>query len=169
MTFVMVERSFEAPADFDSLQQREIDGAWCLDQHGVCFLRTYFSRDKLRMLCLYEAPDAESVRVSQRTVGMPVERVWAASELGGEDAPATVVVERDLPQPATLDDLRAMDQKSRWCFEMYGIRRVTSYVASGGRHMVCAFAAPDAESLRTANRTAELPVTRIWSATIHTP
>jgi hypothetical protein len=29
------------------------------------------------MMCLYRAPDAESVRIAQREAGMPVERVRA--------------------------------------------------------------------------------------------
>jgi len=29
------------------------------------------------MICLYHAPDAESVRLAQRQAGMPLERVWA--------------------------------------------------------------------------------------------
>ena len=29
------------------------------------------------MLCLYEAPDAESVRQAQREAGVPFERAWA--------------------------------------------------------------------------------------------
>ena len=28
-------------------------------------------------MCLYRAPDAESVRIAQREAGMPVERVWS--------------------------------------------------------------------------------------------
>jgi len=75
---VVVERSFEQPAAFAALQAREDGGAWCLDLHGVRFRRTYFSVDRCRMLCVYEAPDAESVRIAQQTIGMPVVRVWSA-------------------------------------------------------------------------------------------
>ena len=75
---VVVERSFERPAAFAELQAREDGGAWCLDLHGVRFQRTYFSLDRRRMLCVYEAPDAESVRTAQRTIAMPVARVWSA-------------------------------------------------------------------------------------------
>jgi Nickel responsive protein SCO4226-like len=48
----------------------------------VRFLRTYFSADRRRMLCVYDAPDAESVRAAQQTIAMPVERVWPAQVLG---------------------------------------------------------------------------------------
>ncbi len=74
---VLVSRRFEQPADFDEIQALEDAGAGCLDSHRVRFVRTYFSADRRRMICLYEAPDAESVRIAQRETGMPVEQVWA--------------------------------------------------------------------------------------------
>ena len=43
------------------------------------FLRTYFSTDRRKMLCLYGARDAEHVRMVQAQAGMPPERVWAAT------------------------------------------------------------------------------------------
>ena len=58
-------------------QQAEDAAAWCLELYKVTFLRTYFSADRKRMLCLYQAPDAESVRLSQQQAKMPFERVWA--------------------------------------------------------------------------------------------
>ena len=79
MTLVVVEREFPEPAVFGEIQAVEDAGAWCLDLHQVRFVRTYFSSDRQRMICLYEAPDAESVRLSQRRIGLPFERVWAAT------------------------------------------------------------------------------------------
>jgi hypothetical protein len=75
---VVVERDFDAAADFDVLQARETAAAWCLEAHRVAYLRTYFSTDRRRMLCLYTAPDAESVRRAQSQAGMPVSLVWSA-------------------------------------------------------------------------------------------
>lgn len=74
---VLVTRRFAEPAVFAEIQALEEAGAGCLDTHRVCFVRTYFSADRRRMICLYRAPDAESVRIAQREAGMPVERVWA--------------------------------------------------------------------------------------------
>jgi len=74
---VVVERRFEEAADFEALQALEDAGAWCLEQYQVTFLRTFFSADRKRMICLYRAPDAESVRRAQHQAKMPVERVWA--------------------------------------------------------------------------------------------
>jgi Nickel responsive protein SCO4226-like len=74
---VVVERRFEQAVTVEALQAIENAGAHCMELHKVTFLRTFFSTDHLRMLCLYRAPDAESVRLAQHQAGMPVERVWA--------------------------------------------------------------------------------------------
>jgi hypothetical protein len=74
---VVVERRFESPVTLASVQALEDAVQWCLRQHKVTFLRTYFSADQQSMVCLYQAPDAESVRLVQQQANMPVDRVWA--------------------------------------------------------------------------------------------
>ncbi len=76
-SYVLVSRRFAEPVTMESIQAIEDAGAWCLEAHRVRFVRTFFSRDRLRMLCLYQAPDAEAVRLAQQQAGMPVESVWA--------------------------------------------------------------------------------------------
>jgi hypothetical protein len=78
MSRIIVERKFEVPEAFDELQAQEDRFAWCLEQHQVKFIRSYFSKDRRRMICEYEAPDAEAVREVQRTASMPFERLWTA-------------------------------------------------------------------------------------------
>lgn len=85
---VVVTRRFEAPVTLESVQAIEDAGAWCLDAHNVKFMCTFFSRDRKRMICLYCAPDAESVRLAQRQAGMPVDRVWSFNRLGPESGMA---------------------------------------------------------------------------------
>lgn len=74
---VMVARSFDVPVSLEEIQAREDAASWCLEAHNVRFSRTFFSLDRKRMLCLYEAPDAESVRLAQREAGMPFDAVWS--------------------------------------------------------------------------------------------
>lgn len=74
---VLVERSFEEPVDFQQIQNIEEAGIACLESRDVRFLRSYFSQDQKRMICLYEAPDAESVRQAQREAGVPFNDAWA--------------------------------------------------------------------------------------------
>jgi hypothetical protein len=74
---VVVERSFDEPVTIEEIQALEDAGASCLEAHEVAFVRTFFSRDCKRMICLYRAPDAEAVRMAQRKAGMPVDSVWS--------------------------------------------------------------------------------------------
>lgn len=74
---VLVRRRFEQAVSVEQIQALEDASAWCLEARRVKFVRTYFSTDCKRMICLYHAPDAESVRQAQHQANMPVEDVWA--------------------------------------------------------------------------------------------
>lgn len=84
---VLVERRFEEAVTLAYLEDRERAGGWCLEMHDTVFIRTFFSRDRRRMICLYRAPDAEAVRRAQQQIGMPVERVWAFHRVTRDDPP----------------------------------------------------------------------------------
>ena len=102
MSVVVVERSFTAPVALEDIEAVAQRGAWCLEAHAVSHLKSYFSRDRRRMVCLYEAPDAESVRLAQEKAGLPFERAWAARVIrhtADEPEGNTVVLERILPRP----------------------------------------------------------------------
>lgn len=83
---VVVERSFGAPVAIEDIQARENARQWCLDAHDVRFVRTFFSGNRRRMLCLYSAPDAQAVITAQRKAEMPFERIWSFEEIGMADA-----------------------------------------------------------------------------------
>lgn len=76
MTRVVVTRAFEEPVSVAAVQAKEDAAAHCLDTYRVRYLRTFFSKDGRRMVCVYEAPDAESVRLAQHQAGMPVDQIW---------------------------------------------------------------------------------------------
>jgi hypothetical protein len=81
---VLVERSFDEPVDIATIQAQEDANTWCLEAHHATFLRTFFSADRKRMLCLYRAPDAESLRLAQHQAHLPFERVWSFTVVRGE-------------------------------------------------------------------------------------
>jgi Nickel responsive protein SCO4226-like len=78
MDYVIVERHFEQPISEEAVRALARDSAWCQEMHRARLLRSYLSADGLRMICLFEAPDAESVRIVNRTVGAPFDSVWNA-------------------------------------------------------------------------------------------
>jgi hypothetical protein len=74
---VLVERRLDRPHSFEELQQRENCASSCFRLHQVVPIRSYFSRDRTRLVCVYEAPDAEAVRRANRTANLPFDDVWS--------------------------------------------------------------------------------------------
>jgi len=79
---VLVERNFADGVALQQIQDIEDAGIGCLESRNVRFIRTFFSADRKRMICLYEAPDAESVRQAQREAGVPFEEAWTFQAVG---------------------------------------------------------------------------------------
>jgi hypothetical protein len=78
MPRIIVERSFDPPitqGDMDAVSQRV---GSCLDLYGVQWVGSHVSTDRRRMVCVYEAADAQSVRDVQNAAQAPFERVWPA-------------------------------------------------------------------------------------------
>jgi len=77
MERIIVERNFDTPQSDDDLTAGGIRERPCLAMYNVTWRRSLLSADRLRMVCEYDAPDAESVRKVQREAGNAFERVWA--------------------------------------------------------------------------------------------
>jgi len=78
MVYLILEKEFAAP-----LSEEQHDGESqaldsCLTAHGVRWLRSFIASDRRRMICEFEAADAEAVRSSFRSAGVGFVRVWAA-------------------------------------------------------------------------------------------
>ncbi len=81
ITFV-VERTFAEPLPQEELQEIGARMKPCLELHNVRYIRSFWSRDRRRMICHYEASDAEAVREVQREAGAKFDAVWPAEVLG---------------------------------------------------------------------------------------
>ncbi len=82
----------------------------CLDIHRVTWCRAWLSADGQRMLCWFQARDAESVRHVLRQQGSPAAAVWrgrascAADSAVAPDGQSSVCIEFDSPgEAATLE------------------------------------------------------------------
>jgi hypothetical protein len=75
---LVVEQIFPEPLSDEEHGRmgRRLDD--CLAQHGARWMRSYLSADRRRMVCEFQAPDAEAVRVSYRSAGIAFERAWTA-------------------------------------------------------------------------------------------
>jgi hypothetical protein len=80
MPLVVVERFFEKPWSRDDLNQAMEDNTWCFDTNNVTWLESFFAQDGTRCMCVYDAPDLESVRRANASSNVPSTRIWAASK-----------------------------------------------------------------------------------------
>jgi hypothetical protein len=125
------------------------------------------------MLCLFEAPDAESVRDAESQGEVPFNRAWTCTHLQGLDSAVKtpsveyVVVERLFPEAVTPEFVSNALRQSGWCLDLHGAEYVESFLGSDGRRMVCLFRAPDAEAVRRANQQGGVPYTEVWTASVH--
>lgn len=81
MVQVIVERELGGSADLDALLERRGDMQNCMRLHGIRYLGAYMSGDGRRIICVFEGPDAEAVRVANRQAGMAFVRAWTATEI----------------------------------------------------------------------------------------
>ena len=78
----LIERNFAEALEVTkegAEQVRQIN-----DEEGVKWLFSFLSPDKRKTYCLYEAPNAEAIRVAARRANMPADVVIEVSEVRPE-------------------------------------------------------------------------------------
>jgi uncharacterized protein DUF4242 len=163
MTHLILERAFDPPRSLADVHEGIRGSGWCFDLYHVAWQGSFLSADGRTMVCSFVAPDVESARVALRKTGADTRRLWAASV---HDAPdpgnPNVIVERSFPAPDTFERLKAIVDTKAWCLEQHRVNWARSFLSTDGRRMLCFYGAPDAESVRLAQREAELPVDTVW-------
>ncbi len=76
MQLFIVERSFSPPMSDQDLNEVSARMAPCLELRQVRWVRSYLSGDRQRMVCEYEARDAESVRKVQHEAQATFDKIW---------------------------------------------------------------------------------------------
>ena len=73
---IVVERSFDTPHTEADMMLVKSRMAPCLAAYQVSWKRTVVSTDRRRIVCEYEAADAETVRRIQHEAGAQFDRIW---------------------------------------------------------------------------------------------
>ena len=80
METIVLEHHFsDRPFDIERYRKSRAENAWCLDLHGVRHVKSYLSPDGRRMVCIFEAPDADAVRKMSVQLGYSYDQVWKAT------------------------------------------------------------------------------------------
>jgi hypothetical protein len=164
VTDLVLERDFEPPLTIANVHERVRGSGWCYDLHRVDWRGSFLTSGGRTLICSFEAADAESVRNALRATDTDMRRLWTASL--HEASPAitpNVLVQRSFAKPITFEEAHGLEEAKAWCLEQHRVRWARSYVSTDGLRTVCFYQAPDAESVRLAQKEAGLPFDAVWS------
>ena len=118
MAFVIIEREFESPFTLEQVYGAEDGARWCMRMYGAHVCLHFLARDGLRLVCVFDAPDAEAMRNVTRQMNYPTPRhLWSATFHPAPDgrkddldpdasrSGELVVVERTFPAPVTFEEV----------------------------------------------------------------
>jgi hypothetical protein len=170
MTTVVMERGFNAAMDERDFHLMTQDLADCARIYRADWLESFLALDGTSLTCCFTAPDAESIRMLSRGDASDRKQVWAGTAHAGDSAGlANVAVERRFADPVTLESLQALEDAANWCLQQHHVIFLRTYFSTDRKNMVCLYHAPDAESVRIAQRRAGMPFNRIWACRNYTP
>ena len=79
MSYVVLEREFPEPLSSDDVRQMAAS-VRCLDLYRVRPICSYLMPDGMRLVCIFEAPDAEALRSLGRANDFPAGSVvWSST------------------------------------------------------------------------------------------
>jgi len=77
MVHIVVERSFATAQSDEEMKVVADRERPCLALYNVTWKRSLIAADRKRMVCEYEAADAETVRKIQHEAAASFDRIWA--------------------------------------------------------------------------------------------
>ncbi len=79
MSYVVLEREFPEPLSPEEVPKMAAS-VQCLELYRVKPVRSYLMPDRMRMVCVFEAPDAEALRSLARANDFPTGSVvWSST------------------------------------------------------------------------------------------
>jgi hypothetical protein len=169
MTDVFYLRPMDPPVKPEDLQGMVEYAAGCFDLHRVDWKHSFLSADGRRMLCWYQAPDAESARLALRELGSNLHAVWTGKVTEGAQSPsiaaANLLAEVLFTSPLSADDVASRVA----ALERQGVTVVRGILSSRGTQWLGLLKAQDEQAACSALERAGLSAELVWSCTPVTP
>ncbi|MEG5172561.1 DUF4242 domain-containing protein [Microcoleus sp. B3-D7] len=173
MSLIKVETVADRPITAEMLADtRVLD---CLGARNGTWRYSLLSADRHRMICTFEAPDAESVRQAYRQADVGFSKVWTAQVIEPEGVPPVwnepilKLLEGSYPNGFTDEEWNEALRLILPCYQERGIEWVGSYASQDKTRVLWELNAPDAEVIREAHGKAGIPFDRVWSAEVLRP
>jgi hypothetical protein len=163
-TNMFLMRTFDEPLSVADVCARARSSEWCYDMHKVDWRGSYLATNGHTLLCWFTAVDAESVRTALRKSGTDLQYLWPGTVIDApEPAVPNVLVERSFQEPVTFEEVASVARAAAGCLQTHRVKHACSFFSQDAKRMMCLYQAPDAESVRIAQREAMLPVDRVWA------
>ena len=76
MPYLIVEYAFDPPLTDDNLRTAFDALKPCLEVRGIRRLRSWLAEDRRRMICEYQAADAQTVREAYQSAKVAYAKIW---------------------------------------------------------------------------------------------
>jgi hypothetical protein len=158
---IVVEREADGGFDPDAMHDAEVAARWCYEQYRVSFRCAFVALDLRRCISLYESPDVESLRIVQRSAGLPVARAWRATVSGEPIDVASgqnlVVALHAASTPLDAPAIEARLAAAAPGLAGRGILPTVCATACDGSRWCGVFVAPDIDAVGSACAALDLP------------
>ncbi|GAB4144510.1 MAG: hypothetical protein Fur0046_21970 [Cyanobacteria bacterium J069] len=179
MTFIIVETDRPTPITPEVLAAEEARSVSCLAEHYAQWRYSLLSSDRHRMICTFDAPDVEAVRMAYRKANVSFEKMWAEQVLEPPGTPpiwqesALAVAESFYPGGLTNEQWntqwQVVTEQLLPFYAQQGVEWVRSHVAPNRTLVLYELNTPDLNLIRHAHQQFNLPLSRIWSAMLFKP
>jgi hypothetical protein len=130
----------------------------------VAWRESLLALDGKRSLCIFEVADVNASRNALAGESSTAASAWFGPMPDQADASVpNVVIERSFADPESAARFAAADTACIECLEVYRVILVRTFHSDDGRRSVDVYRAPDAESVRLAQRRAGYPVDAVWA------
>lgn len=173
MSLIVVETTAEQPLTDELLQDDHERVMPCFEARNVTWRYSLLSTDRHRMICTFDAPDAESVRESYRKAGLQSRPIWSGliqQEPAQPQRNSTVrhVIEGTY-LPLSETDWNEISRKFLdYCAE-HDIEWLQSYLSLDRTKVIYELNAPDLKPIAEAPPKLDIPANHVWSAQVLSP
>lgn len=169
MADAFLEQRFDPPVSASGLREQFRLASNCFEMHRIGWQASLLSADGQHCVCQFSCGDAESLRIALRQVGANVDSIWSGSVhlavgvSSAEQVAANVIVTRRFEKPVALESIQEIENAGARCLELHKVKFICTFFSRDHKRMICLYRAPDAESVRLAQRQAGMPVDQVWS------
>ncbi|WP_416667356.1 DUF4242 domain-containing protein [Egbenema bharatensis] len=168
MSLVVVETQYDEPTSFEQMSAEEERLTPCLTARQATWQYSLLSKDRCRMICIYKALDAESVRTGYHTARVFFSRTWGGELLEPQNRQSQtseisrVVLEAAYPalSPAEWAEIQS---KLLHIFSQSGITG-KAYRSLDRSTVVWELSGTEVEPIQEALNQADIRYNRIWTA-----